>query len=212
MSKLYDLRKEYNRGEILSFNLLSNPFDQFSKWFDEAATNGVEESNAVVLATVGKDCRPSARFVLIKEFDKNGFSFFTNYLSKKGRQIDENPYGALLFPWHIMQRQVRIEGKIKKLTDEKADEYFQTRPEGSRIAAWISPQSHEIQSREYFEKQAHEIGIKYQNRSIPRPQYWGGYRLIPDLFEFWQGRENRLHDRFEYFLSGNEWKMRRLAP
>jgi pyridoxamine 5'-phosphate oxidase len=192
--------------------LLPDPFDQFSKWFQDAVNNGIEEPNAMILSTVGKNYRPSARIILLKESDSEGFIFYTNYQSRKGKQIEENSYGALLFPWHTVQRQIRIEGKIERLPETASDKYFQTRPEGSKVSALISPQSCEIPSREILEEQAEKFKNEFRNKTIKRPSFWGGYRLIPDLFEFWQGHENRLHDRFEYFLSGNEWKIRRLAP
>ena len=210
--ELYSYRKDYKRGQLNPREMLPDPFDQFSTWFQEAANDGIEEPNAMILATVGNNHRPSARIVLLKESDSKGFIFYTNYQSKKGKQIDDNSYGALLFPWHTIHRQVRIEGTIERLTEVASDKYFQTRPAGSQIGAWVSQQSKEIAIQEELDKQAEILKNKYKNKEIPRPHYWGGFRLVPDLFEFWQGRENRLHDRFEYFLSGNEWKIRRLAP
>jgi pyridoxamine 5'-phosphate oxidase len=210
--ELYSYRKDYKREHINPMEMLPDPFDQFSTWFQEAASDGIEEPNAMILATVGNNHRPSARIVLLKESDGKGFIFYTNYQSKKAKQIDDNPYGALLFPWHTIHRQVRIEGNIERLTEAASDKYFQTRPAGSQIGAWVSQQSKEIAIQEELDKQAEILKNNYRNKEIPRPPYWGGFRLVPDLFEFWQGRENRLHDRFEYFLSGNEWRIRRRAP
>jgi pyridoxamine 5'-phosphate oxidase len=166
----------------------------------------------MILSTVSESHRPTSRIVLLKEFNKKGLVFFTNYNSKKGKQIGKHPYGALLFPWHGMERQVRIEGKIKKISGSGSDAYFESRPEGSKIAAWASSQSEEIPSRQYLKAQEKEFKQKFQDGRIPRPPEWGGYRLIPDLFEFWQGRENRLHDRFEYKLQKDKWIINRLAP
>lgn len=213
MTKIvYTYRKDYNRGSILPQDLQPDPFDMFSKWFEDAVNRGIEEPNAMVLATVGKNLRPSARIVLLRESDHLGFVFFTNYQSKKGKQITENSMGALLFPWQSIQRQIRIEGFIEKLSEKASDEYFHSRPEGSLASAWISPQSSVIPSREFLEKKVEKFKVEYKDKTIPKPPFWGGYKLIPDLFEFWQGRENRLHDRFEYYREEEDWKLRRLAP
>jgi pyridoxamine 5'-phosphate oxidase len=213
MSKIiYPFRKEYSSGTLTSNDLLPDPFDMFSKWFEDASRSGIEEPNAMVLSTVGKNYRPSSRIVLLRESDKIGFIFFTNYQSKKGKQIDEISMGALLFPWHAMQRQVRIEGFLEIIPEKASSEYFESRPKESLVAAWISPQSREIPSRDYLDENVLKFKIKYKDKQIPKPPFWGGYKLIPDLFEFWQGRENRLHDRFEYYREEKDWKIRRLAP
>jgi pyridoxamine 5'-phosphate oxidase len=212
MSIHYNSRKEYGRSSLERNDLEDNPFDQFDKWFIEAQHSIIEEPNAMILSTSGQNNRPTSRVVLLKDCTNKGFTFFTNYGSKKGKQLTENPYASLIFPWHQMERQVRIEGKVERLGVVESDAYFDTRPEGSKLAAWASPQSCEIVSREVLETKKEEISHKFQNKQITRPLFWGGFILKPDLFEFWQGRENRLHDRFEYYLKNETWKIRRLAP
>lgn len=212
MSGLYQLRKEYLKETLSEDELNTDPFKQFSDWFDQVRASDLPDPTSMVLSTCGSDKRPSSRIVLLKEFTAEGFMFFTNYNSKKGRQIKQNPYGSLLFSWNVLERQIRIEGKIVKVDAAKSDEYFQSRPEGSRIGAWTSPQSEEIPSREFLEKMEKKLQNEFKASTIPRPPQWGGYRLIPDLFEFWQGRESRLHDRFEYYQENQVWKIRRLGP
>ena len=212
MKSLFQLRKEYRQGNLNIEDLETDPVDQFQKWFEQISMLGIPEPNAMVLSTCRKDRRPSSRLVLLKEFSKEGFTFFTNYHSKKGRQIDENPYGSLLFAWHYLERQVRIEGGIEKLDDVRSERYFENRPVSSRIGAWTSPQSDVIESREFLEKREAEFRSQFDPYSIPRPPEWGGYILKPDLIEFWQGRESRLHDRLEYRKKGDSWEIVRLAP
>jgi pyridoxamine 5'-phosphate oxidase len=212
MASLFHYRKEYKQLKLNREELLADPFNQFNKWFDDAEKAGIEEPNAMILSTSGNNLRPSSRIVLLKNYTSDGFSFFTNYDSKKGQQISENPYASLLFPWHNIERQVRIEGMIEKLSEEISDEYFQNRSVGSRLGAWTSKQSREIPSREFLEKKEQEFKIIFKVGIIPRPSDWGGYILKPDLFEFWQGRENRLHDRFEYKIVKSGWKINRLSP
>lgn len=212
MTYLNNFIKEYDREKLDEKNLSPDPFKQFDTWFDDAVDFGVDEPNVIVLSTISELNRPSSRIVLLKEYNNKGFAFFTNYNSRKGKQIEKNPFGALLFPWHTMERQIRIEGRIEKLAEEESDAYFRSRPAGSRISAWASPQSKEIPSREYLEKSVHDYKQKFTGQSIPRPDYWGGYRLIPEQFEFWQGRQNRLHDRLEYTFKGKKWHIKRLAP
>ena len=212
MNNLYSYRQEYSMNELIESKAKKSPFDQFKTWFNDAEASAINLPNAMILATTDNSLMASTRFVLLKVFDRKGFTFFTNYNSKKAQQIADNPQGSLLFPWNEIERQVRIEGKIEKVSEEESDEYFDTRPEGSRIGAWASPQSQVIPSREYLEKIDGDFRKNFETDYIPRPDHWGGYRLIPNLFEFWQGRENRLHDRLEYYLDGKEWKMRRLAP
>jgi len=212
MSIQFNFRKEYGKSKLDRNDLADNPFEQFLKWIDEALESAIEEPHAMILSTSGFNNWPSSRIVLLKDCTNKGFTFFTNCNSKKGRQLVENPYASLLFPWHQMERQVRIEGKVTKLSAEESDAYFDTRPEGSKLAAWVSPQSEEITSRDFLDLKINEIASKFKNQPIPRPIYWGGFILVPDLFEFWQGRENRLHDRFEYAMEGGNWKIRRLAP
>lgn len=205
-------RKDYLKNKLLEEDTPQSPFDLFEKWYASALIKGIDEPYIMTLATVGNNGQPSARVVLLRKFNDEGFSFFTNYLSKKGQQLDQNNLGALLFFWQKLECQIRIEGKIIKTSEEESIEYFKGRPPGSRIGAWSSPQSSEIPSREYLENNYDEFLRKYIDKEIPRPENWGGYRLIPSLFEFWQGRENRLHDRIEYNLTSNGWKKRRLAP
>jgi pyridoxamine 5'-phosphate oxidase len=193
-------------------DLLPDPIEQFNKWFADAEIEGIEEPNVMILSTTGVNQRPASRIVLLKDCTINGFSFFTNYGSKKGRQISENPFGSLLFPWHTIERQVRVEGKIEKLSEEISDQYFKSRPAGSRLGAWASQQSTEIPSREFLENREKEFILKFKDGIIPRPPDWGGYILRPDLFEFWQGRKSRLHDRFQYTLEKDSWKITRLSP
>jgi pyridoxamine 5'-phosphate oxidase len=171
-----------------------------------------DDANAMVLATSDSDNKPSARIILLKGFDKEGFVFYTNYDSRKGRQIAVNPNAALVFFWPALERQVRIEGRIEKTSRKESDEYFKIRPEGSNISAMISPQSQRIPNREYLEHLEQDHLNLYHNKTIDRPENWGGYRLVPDLFEFWQGREHRLHDRFEYAWTSGGWEIYRLAP
>lgn len=212
MAELYDLRREYGINVLTEDQLDPNPFSQFREWFNQTLDSGLPDPNAMILSTSGSNNRPSSRIVLLKEITTTGFTFFSHYESRKGHEIQQNPYGALLFPWHILERQVRIEGKIVKSDPVKSDEYFQSRPEGSQIAAWTSQQSQEIPSRGYLETREEQFRAEFKVQTIPRPPQWGGYCLIPDLFEFWQGRESRLHDRFEYYLKESLWKIRRLAP
>jgi len=212
MADLNNFRKEYDQEELDEKRLSPDPFKQFDTWFNDAIDGGIDEPNVMVLSTVSELNRPSSRIVLLKEYNGKDFAFFTNYNSRKGKQIEKNPFGSLLFLWHTMERQIRIEGRIEKLAEEKSDSYFRSRPAGSRIGTWASPQSEEIPSRDYLEKLELEFRQKFQNKPIPRPENWGGYRLIPDLFEFWQGRKNRLHDRFEYSFNRNKWNLTRLAP
>jgi pyridoxamine 5'-phosphate oxidase len=212
MNDLYSFRKEYIHSHLNESELLDDPLLQFHLWLEDALKTNIEEPTATVLSTVNKKQQPSSRIVLLKKVDESGLSFFTNYNSRKAQEIEVNPKGALLFPWHEMERQVRIEGIIEKVSDKESQEYFQHRPAGSRIGAWASPQSKVIPSREHLEQLESELKKQFTAESIPRPPHWGGYRLIPHLYEFWQGRENRLHDRIEYTLEKGKWIIRRLAP
>ena len=212
MGILYHIRKEYCSEELLEKNVPKNPFDLFHNWFEQATeSNVVIEPNAMALATVNSDGKVSNRMVLLKSFDKEGFVFFTNYRSRKARDLDENHFASTLFFWHALERQVRIEGYIGKISDQESLQYFNSRPRESQLGAWASPQSKEIPNREYIESAFADVQNKFALR-IPRPEHWGGYRLIPDTFEFWQGRKNRLHDRIEYYLDKGSWNLRRLAP
>lgn len=204
------LRKNYKKGELIESKVNSDPFRQFEIWFEEVIQSNIYEPNAMILATAFNN-KPSARVVLLKGFDKNGFKFYTNYNSRKGRELIDNPNAALLFYWMELERQVRIEGKIEKLSREESLEYFNSRPLESRYGALASNQSEVIPNREYLEKKFFELKEKFAD-SPPMPENWGGYTLKPDLFEFWQGRPNRLHDRIVYEKSENSWKIYRLSP
>lgn len=212
MNELYNYRKEYIHTHLNESEVLEDPLLQFHFWFEETLKSTIEEPHATILSTVNKKLQPSSRIILLKKFDESGFSFFTNYNSKKARELEENPNASLLFPWHDIERQVRIEGIVKKVSEKESDEYFRHRPSGSRIGAWASPQSEIIPSRDYLEKLERELKEEFVAESIPRPPHWGGFRLIPNLYEFWQGRENRLHDRIEYTLEKGKWVIKRLAP
>ncbi|PKQ62223.1 pyridoxamine 5'-phosphate oxidase [Labilibaculum filiforme] len=205
------LRHEYIEGTLNESDMHSNPFIQFQTWFKQAVNLELPDANAMTLATVSSDNRASARILLLKEYNEKGFCFFTNYNSRKGIDIKGNPSGALVFFWPELERQVRIEGKIEKLEAHLSDEYFFERPIGSRTAASISPQSNEIESREVLTQMVEKF-VAENGTQFSRPDFWGGYRLIPDLFEFWQGRENRLNDRIEYNFKNKIWTSRRLAP
>lgn len=188
-----------------------NPFKQFAKWFNEVLQSGIKEPTAMTLATATKEGVPSARAVLLKDYDENGFLFFTNYESRKGKELIENPAAELLFYWMDLQRQVRISGKVEKTDREDSEQYFKTRPLKSRIGAWASKQSEIIPDREYLEKRFSEFEKKFKD-DVPLPSNWGGFRLIPECFEFWQGRESRLHDRICYLKKNEEWEIIRLSP
>jgi len=205
------IRHEYGKKELLETDINANPIIQFKEWFNEAVDQKISDANAMTLSTVSSEGRPSARILLLKNYDENGFYFFTNYNSRKGIELEQNPFGCLVFFWSELERQIRIEGKIEKIDAKLSDEYFFGRPVGSRMAAAISPQSKEIKSRDYLDKLMNEFKTEHGEK-FKRPEYWGGYRLIPDNFEFWQGRKNRLNDRIEYRLIEKKWKNKRLAP
>jgi pyridoxamine-phosphate oxidase len=210
---IQDIRSEYLSASLSEKDTHNDPIKQFEKWFNEALEAEVQEPTAMTLATATSDGRPSARIVLLKGFDNNGFVFYTNYLSRKGKEIAKNPLGALLFFWETLERQVRIEGVIEKVSREDSEKYFQTRPRASQLGAIASPQSQEIADREILEKKYGEAEAEYADKDILKPSYWGGYVLKPRLVEFWQGRESRLHDRILYKKIDNQnWKKVRLAP
>jgi pyridoxamine 5'-phosphate oxidase len=206
-------RKDHTRSFLCEDDLDSDPIRQFALWFEEAQQSGNPESNAAALATATPEGRPSARMVLLRGADERGFSFFTNYESRKARELEANPYAALVFFWHELERQVRIEGRTERVSAEESDRYFHSRPRGARIGAWASPQSQVIASRDFLDTQYSETESRHPDETIPRPPNWGGYRLIPDSLEFWQGRPNRLHDRLRYTRRGDgTWVIERLAP
>ena len=209
-----DLRQNYTLGDLTETDVESNPIQQFKLWFEQAIAADIIEPNAMTLATATPDGKPTARIVLLKGFDEKGFVFYTNYQSLKGQQAIANPYVALVFFWDCLQRQVRIEGKITKVSPKESDSYFYSRPLGSQIGAWTSDQSQVIPNREFLQSKQQEIEEKYQNREkITRPDHWGGFRVIPEVIEFWQGRPNRLHDRLIYRLQpDNSWIIERLSP
>src|SRR5262245_4515508 len=207
-----DLRREYTLQGLSEADVHVDPVEQFRVWLENALAAGVPEANAMTLATTKPDGRPSARIVLLKHFDANGFLFFTNYQSRKGRELAANPTAALLFFWPQLERQVRIEGTVTFSTAEESDAYFRGRPLESRLGASASPQSNVVSGREELERMLAEFRLQYPGDEVPRPPHWGGYRLTPEVFEFWQGRPGRLHDRLEYFRVGGAWRLRRLAP
>lgn len=212
-SDLSKIRREYTKGKLTKCNSCDNPFEQFQQWLDEAILAGEEEPTAMVIATVSKEGFPSTRTVLLKGIEKGKFIFFTNYESRKGKQLADNPHISLTFVWHKLERQIHIEGKAEKTTPDESDTYFSSRPENSKIAARVSPQSQKIRSRMEIMRPFAKESIEYSGLEIKRPGNWGGYAILPTRFEFWQGRENRLHDRIEYtFRDKSNWKKVRLAP
>ncbi|MDY7536708.1 pyridoxamine 5'-phosphate oxidase [Undibacterium sp. RTI2.1] len=206
------LRKDYQHASLSKSEVASDPIQQFSVWFEQALNADVAEPNAMSLATVNAQGRPSSRIVLVKEFDQRGFCWFTNYASKKGHDLDVNPYAALLFHWVVLERQVRIEGRVEKMSAEESDRYFHSRPLGSRHGAIASQQSAEVDSRKLLETRMAEV-VEQAGEQPPRPEHWGGYRLQPERLEFWQGRSSRLHDRIVYTKHADgTWAISRLQP
>lgn len=209
---LSDFRKEYAAHGIDRHELHESPLAQFKAWFDQAKTAGVIEPNAMVLSTLGLDGFPSSRTVLLKAADERGFSFFTNYDSKKGEEIAANPKVTLLFPWFSLERQIHITGSLVKTSEEESVTYFARRPYGSQLGALASDQSDIIADRSVLEARLAALKAKHPEGQVPKPPHWGGYRLTPISFEFWQGRNNRLHDRFHYTLNKGVWEIVRLSP
>jgi pyridoxamine-phosphate oxidase len=209
-----ELRREYQLAALDGNEVAANPIEQFQKWFAEALESNVFEPNAMTLATSGADNTPSARIVLLKGVSDEGFIFFTNYRSRKGEELAENPRASLLFFWKELERQIRIKGSVSKVSEDVSTEYFQSRPKASQIGAWVSPQSQRVENREWLETRYAELSAQYADIDVlPCPQHWGGYIVKPEKIEFWQGRPSRLHDRILYSLtSENSWKIERLAP
>lgn len=213
MKTLAEIRKEYSKASLDSKDVHANPIDQFNTWFAEALNAQVIEPNALTLSTVSEDGRPSGRIVLLKGVENGKFVFFTNYQSQKGKELEKNPACALTFFWPDLERQVRIEGVATRLDEQASATYFQSRPRGSQVGAWSSPQSSIIQGREILEARVKEIEKKFEGKEVlPKPHQWGGYEVDPHEIEFWQGRESRLHDRIVYTKLDNQWKIHRLAP
>jgi len=211
MTLIADLRKNYERAELDEQASQADPMKQFERWLQEAISSEVPEPNAMTLATVGSDLRPSTRVVLIKGYDTTGITWFTNYESRKGRELKGNPFAALQFHWVELERVVRIEGRVQRIDAQESDAYFQSRPLDSRIGAWASPQSEVISGRAVLVSNAAKYAAQFLLHP-PRPPHWGGYRLVPDRWEFWQGRKSRLHDRLRYRLEDSVWIRERLAP
>lgn len=207
-----DIRKDYQLKSLSEHEVDQNPFTQFSVWWNEAVQSEIDEVNAMALSTVTSVGKPSSRIVLLKGYDEQGFVFFTNYSSDKGQQLAQNNFAALLFFWKELERQVRIEGVVSKVSEEESDAYFNSRPLGSRLGAWASPQSQKISDREVLNKELTKFTEQFDQENIPRPAHWGGYRVRPNRIEFWQGRSNRLHDRILYEQDNDNWQISRLAP
>ncbi len=211
MDSIAQLRKNYTFGQLSETEVPHQPLPLFQLWFDQAIKAECPEPNSMTLATADKAGNPSARIVLLKGADENGFTFFTNYESQKGKDLAIRPQAALLFHWHELERQVRIQGTVERVSPEESDQYFHSRPPASRIGAWASPQSAAIPNREFLEEAEKRFTSEFGD-APPRPEHWGGYRLRPTEIEFWQGRPSRLHDRIHYKLNGSHWKINRLAP
>ena len=213
MSSIADIRRDYSLKTLNEDEVADSPFLQFADWWQQAIESEIDEVNAMTLATASLEAVPAARIVLLKGYDEKGFVFYTNYESAKGRELAENPKASLLFFWKELERQIRITGIVEKVSAAESDEYFLSRPTGSQIGAWASPQSHVIENRSWLEKQVKLLEEKFSNDAVTRPSHWGGYRVKPVIIEFWQGRSSRLHDRLQYSLQENgTWKIERLAP
>jgi pyridoxamine 5'-phosphate oxidase len=210
--ELQNIREEYSSKELLKSSLALNPISQFKDWFEEALSANIAEVNAMTLATCGTNGQPSARVVLLKSVSQDGFVFYTNYISTKGKQMAENPKVATTFFWNELERQVRIEGVVEKVSEEESEEYFRSRPRLSQLGAVVSDQSSEIENREELIKRMDLVTQKFEGKNVIKPKHWGGYIIKPTLIEFWQGRPGRLHDRLQYELIEGEWNITRLCP
>ncbi len=210
---ILEIRRDFSQMELNEGQVHSDPSRQFEQWFQQAVDANVNEPNACVLSTASREGRPSARVVLCREFKENKFGLFTNYNSRKGKELTENPFACLTFFWPELERQVRIEGRVEKHGKEASDRYFYSRPRNSRIAAWSSPQSEALKNRHQLEQLVTDYDKRYPHEDVPRPDFWGGYVLMASYYEFWQGRPSRLHDRLCYeLIDGNKWELKRLAP
>ena len=213
MQKIADIRKDYTRASLDIDSVLTDPMDQFKKWFQEALESEVNEPNAMTLSTVKSDGRPSARIMLLKGVENSRFQFFTNYQSDKGQALENNPACALTFFWPELERQVRVEGIVTRIDERRSEEYFQSRPRASQVGAWSSPQSSAIADRKILEERVRLIEERFKGQDVlPKPKQWGGFNVEPLLIEFWQGRASRLHDRIRFTKVDNAWKINRLAP
>ncbi|NET55887.1 MAG: pyridoxamine 5'-phosphate oxidase [Symploca sp. SIO2E6] len=212
-TSIADLRRDYSYEVLSETNADVLPFRQFQTWFNQALAAGLPDPNAMTVATAGSDGKPSARIVLLKDYDERGFVFYTNYKSHKGQQLLENPWGALVFWWPQLERQVRIEGRVEQVSPRESDAYYQSRPQASQLAAWASDQSQVVDNRQVLDQRLQQLQEEYEGKEVTRPPHWGGFRVVPVEIEFWQGRPNRLHDRLLYRLSENgSWEMVRLSP
>lgn len=212
MKELADFRREYSADALSETDMPQNPMDLFIRWMEKTIESGICEPNAMVIATATPDGKPSARVVLLKEANENGFVFYTNYLSRKGRELMTNPFASVVFDWHQIERQIRIEGRVERLSPEDSDSYFNSRPEASKLGAWTSPQSKIIKNRDELNELQTEVEKRFSENPIPRPDFWGGFLIRPTTMEFWQGRPSRLHDRLVYHKTEEGWTLHRLAP